>query len=321
MDKPAQITNDNVDLTPRTSFKGPALALDFPALSVGVAEYDEGPTGCTVLVFDKRVLTAVDVRGGSPGVYMADAGGADAICFAGGSLLGLEACAGVAAEIFAQRGHPPGWEQIPCVQGAIIFDMGGPNSVYPDKELGRAAVRTARSGWFPLGARGAGRAARVGKGQGADMSEPCGQGAAFGEYGPTKIAVFCVVNAVGAMVDRRGAVVRGHRTPAGDRVRAEESIVARLANATSAPSTPRGNTTLTAVVTNQRLGQRELQQLGRQVHASMARCIQPFHTPYDGDVLFTVSTWEVTNDALAPEALGVLASELAWDAVLASYGP
>ena len=31
-------------LTPVTRFKGPALAFDFPALHVGVAEYAEGPT-------------------------------------------------------------------------------------------------------------------------------------------------------------------------------------------------------------------------------------------------------------------------------------
>jgi L-aminopeptidase/D-esterase-like protein len=72
-------------------------------------------------------------------------------------------------------------------------------------------------------------------------------------------------------------------------------------------------------VTNQRLGPRDLQQLARQVHASMARAIQPFHTPNDGDVLFAVSTFDVTNDALPPMALGVVASELAWDAVLSSF--
>lgn len=315
------ITNDTTPLTPRTSFDGPSLAFEFDSVKIGVAEYDEGPTGCTVMHFEKRVLTATDVRGGSPGVFMGDAGNCHAICFAGGSLLGLEASAGVAAEIFALNGHAPGWENIPCVQGAIIFDMQGPNSVYPDKELGRAAVRAARSGWVPLGRRGAGRAAHVGKGVGPDMSEPGGQGAAFAQYGDTKLLVVTVVNAVGAIVNREGAIVRGHRDAAtGARVRLDADVARRMAAGDGAAAVTPGNTTLTALITNQRLGPRDLQQLGRQVHASMARCIQPFHTLYDGDVLFTASTWEVTNDALPTASLGALASELAWDAVLASFG-
>jgi L-aminopeptidase/D-esterase-like protein len=314
------ITNDNTELTPRTEFDSRALSFDFPGLKVGVAEYDEGPTGCTVIQFERRALSAADVRGGSPGVFMADAGGCNAICFAGGSLLGLEAVAGAASEIYAQGGAKPGWEQIPCVQGAIIFDMAGPNSVYPDKELGRAAVRSARAGWFPLGARGAGRNAGVGKGIDFSSGEAGGQGAAFGQYGQTKVAVFTVVNAIGAVVDRAGNVVRGNRSRStGERFRTEDDVVRRLAEIVGAPAGQPGNTTLTAVVTNQRIGGRELQQVARQVHASMARCIQPFHTLNDGDVLFAVSTWEVINDALPAMSLGVLASELAWDAVLTSF--
>jgi L-aminopeptidase/D-esterase-like protein len=63
---------------------------------------------------------------------------------------------------------------------------------------------------------------------------------------------------------------------------------------------------------------RELTQLGRQVHASMARAIQPFHGLNDGDVLFAVSTAEVDNPALSSTVLAALASELAWDAVLSA---
>jgi L-aminopeptidase/D-esterase-like protein len=311
------ISNDTVSLEPRTSFDGRVLAFDFPGVRVGVAEYDEGPPGCTVIDFGRRVLSVADVRGGSPGTFMADAGGCHAICFAGGSLLGLEACAGVAAEIFARGGHRPGWENIPVVQGAIIFDMQGPNSVYPDKALGRAALRVAGEGSFPLGPRGAGRGARVGKGPSFNMGEPGGQGAAFGKFGETSVFVCTVVNAIGAIVDRTGEVVRGHRRPDGVRIRAEDTL--RDAPETHGGGGPTRNTTLTALVTNQRLGPRELLQLARQVHASMARAIQPFHTVDDGDVLFAVSTYESVQMPLPLWELGVRASELAWDAVLSSF--
>ena len=72
------------------------------------------------------------------------------------------------------------------------------------------------------------------------------------------------------------------------------------------------------VVTNQQLEQRELRQLGVQVHTSLARAIQPFHALVDGDVLYTVSTADIENPELTSTSLGVLASELAWDAVLAA---
>jgi L-aminopeptidase/D-esterase-like protein len=86
----------------------------------------------------------------------------------------------------------------------------------------------------------------------------------------------------------------------------------------SGASTP-GNTTLTLVVTNQQLDSWSLTPLARQVHASMARAIQPFHAWNDGDVLYAVTTGEVANPALSITSLGIVASELAWDAVLACY--
>ena len=66
-------------------------------LAIGVAEYDEGPTGCTVFHFPGPALVAMDVRGGSVGTIMEGDGLTDAICLAGGSLYGLEAATGVAA--------------------------------------------------------------------------------------------------------------------------------------------------------------------------------------------------------------------------------
>ena len=302
------------NLVPRTEFGGPELTFDFPGLRVGVAEYEEGPTGCTVFHLPPGgAACAVDIRGGSPGTI----GGyewAHAICLAGGSLYGLEATCGVASELKAMRGHTVGWTDIELAFGAIIYDFGPrENAIYPDRELGRAALRAAREGVFPLGARGAGRSATVGKTFAFEEGEPSGQGGAFRQVGPTKLAVFTVVNAFGAIVDREGNVVRGHLDRASG---TRAPLVARLEE--RLPKAAPGSTTLTVLVTNQRLERRELRQLGVQVHTSMARAIQPFHALVDGDVLYTVTTDEVDNPELTSTSLGVLASELAWDAVLAS---
>ena len=103
-------------LVPRTSFDGPELRFDFPGLDIGVAEYEEGPTGCTVLSFPGGpVPCSVDVRGGSPAVSSAGVDFVDAICLAGGSLYGLEAAAGVAAEELARREYRTDWLAIPLV--------------------------------------------------------------------------------------------------------------------------------------------------------------------------------------------------------------
>jgi 6-aminohexanoate-oligomer endohydrolase len=78
------------------------------------------------------------------------------------------------------------------------------------------------------------------------------------------------------------------------------------------------HTTITLVVVNQKLPVWALQRLAVQVHTSMARAIQPFSTEDDGDTLFAVTTAAVENPKLSPSDLSTVASEVAWDAVLAS---
>ncbi len=307
-------TNDHAALVPQTEFTEPLLTVDFPGLQIGVAEYVEGPTGCTVFYFPAGAATAIDVRGGSVG-KTGDYEWTHAICLAGGSLYGLAAATGVTEELFIRHDHS--LENFALVSGAIIFDYGWrDNYIYPDSALGRAALRTARPNLFPLGRRGAGRSASVGGVFDRDRAETSGQAGAFRAVGPTKVAVFSVVNALGVIVDRQGRIVRGNLdATTGERRLPLGEVECRLARGEST-SVPVGNTTLSVVVTNQQLSQRALTQLARQVHSSMARIIQPFHTPMDGDVLYAVTMNEAENAALSPVALGIVASELMWDAIL-----
>lgn len=328
-------SNDTIHLRPVTDIAAQRwLEADLSGLEIGVAEYAEGPTGCTVFHFPEVASMHIDVRGGSPGINGEHLTQVNAICFAGGSLYGLEASTGVAAELLAMRGYSTAWMDIALVAGAIIFDYGRrANAIYPDKELGRAAVRALRPRRFPLGPHGAGCSATAGHGTTAELA---GQGGAFRRVGPTAVAVFTVVNAYGAIVDRSGAVVRGNRDPkSGRRLRAEGMVQdtgaydpprdrARERGRPSAAGEKPGlteNTSLTLVATDQRLEPLQLRSVARQVHASLARAIQPFNTRWDGDILFAVSTQRVTNDVLDEVGLGVVASELAHDAVLASFDP
>jgi L-aminopeptidase/D-esterase-like protein len=314
------VSNDTINLVPQVNIKARELKFNFPAVRIGVAEYENGPTGCTVFHFPQRAMVAMDVRGGAAS-YLGAYEWVDAICLAGGSAYGLEAATGVAAELLAQRDYSTAWEKIALVSGAIIFDYRPrKNAIYPDKALGRAALKAERTGVFPLGAHGAGCSATVGKWLRMPYQyEKAGQGGAFRQTGATKIAVFTVVNALGAIVDRQGKVVRGHLNPqTGTRHHAKEALDLLPAGDEKGKPPP-GNTTLAVLVTNQKLAPTALRQLAKQVHDSMARAIQPFHTILDGDVLWAVTTQEVENERVNEHVLGVLASEVAWDAVLCCF--
>jgi L-aminopeptidase/D-esterase-like protein len=318
------LTNDNGALRPVTAFTGPTLEFDFPGLSIGIAEYAEGPTGCTVFHFPEGATGVADVRGGAPGTVLSHREGwVNAICFSGGSVYGLEAASGVSAGLLARKDYDTDYHNIAIVSGAVIFDFNrfrANKAVYPDKALGRAALETARPGVFPLGPRGAGACATVGKWlRDPHVLERAGQGAAVYASGDVRVGVFCVVNAVGCLVDRAGNAVRGHLNPTTNTRHRVGDVVSLRTDVESQPDVPPGNTTLTLLVTNQVMGLRELNQMARQVHSSMARAIDPFHSMYDGDVLYAVTTNAVDPAPLKYNAISYIASEVAWDAVLASF--
>ncbi len=322
--------------TPQIQFDGPALEVDFPGLKIGVAEYEEGPTGLTVFHFPQGVMAAVDVRGGAAATINTDRLrlGYDqptvrAIFFTGGSSYGLEAASGIMAELLRLGGHATAWEMIPTVTGAVVFDFRGRgNAIHPDKQLGRAALGAAGDR-FPLGARGAGRMVNVGKFFGPAFMESSGQGGAFRQVGDVKIAAFSVVNSVGVIVGHDGRVVRGNFDPQTGRRRTlaqdlDDGTAARKRAADRAEPLTSGaaeNTTLTVIVVNRKLTYPQLTRLAIQTHTSMARGIQPFHTEKDGDVLYAVTTGEVENSGLEFEELASYAAELAWDAVLSAVPP
>ena len=326
---------DQNGLIANTAIDGPALTFDWPAIEVGVGSYEEGPTGVTVIRFPKRVSMAVDVRGGGPGTVNTDLlrlgysrPFGDAIVFSGGSAYGEEAITAVATGLKDDGVRSGDWLDVAIVPGAIIYDFGGRrlNEIYPDKRLAQAALRAARPGVFPLGAQGAGRMAMQGGFFGC--SAHSGQGGAFRQVGAVKIAAFTVVNAYGAVTDRAGRLVACNRPKSWGNLTMTSELLRNLPqslkadwDAAAAASPDAGgtkNTTVSLIVTNQKLDYASLQRLAVQVHTSMARAIQPFSTSEDGDTLYAASTQEIDNRELNPVTLTTIASEAMWDAVLAS---
>jgi L-aminopeptidase/D-esterase-like protein len=309
------------------------LTFDWPALRIGTAEYPAGPTGVTVFSFDRRVLGAVDVRGGGPGTVNTDylrlgytTPELDAVVFAGGSWYGLEATTGVASAMKDDGLRDGDWTNLALAVGAIIYDLGPRryNEIYPDKRLAQAAYRASQTGRFPLGAQGAGRFAISGAFFGCNAFS--GQGGAFRQTGQLRVAAFVVVNALGVVTDRDGRVAACYRD-AGmpDPLRVTDLLAAHAKKfGAAAPDRPARNTTVSLVVTNRKLEMAELQRLAIQVHTSMGRALQPFSTESDGDVLYAVSTGELDatqSGDITPPDLGVIAGEVMWDAILSSVPP
>ncbi|WP_262692835.1 P1 family peptidase [Kordiimonas aestuarii] len=312
------------------------LSYDWPILKVGTGSYEAGPTGVTVFQFDKKVLVAADVRGGGPGTVNApymDLGynyaELDTVVFAGGSWYGLEAVTAVASalkddgirdgNVFSEDVN------IAMSVGSIIFDFGTRrlNEIYPDKRLAQAAFRAAKTGTFPLGAYGAGRFAKSGGFFGCNAFS--GQGGAFKQVGDLKVAAFVIANPYGVITDRDGnaaACYTSDKWPEGDVKttklmqgfpESRETGTAAVEETASAK-----NTTVSLIVVNQKMDPADLKRLAVQVHTSMGRGIQPFATQFDGDVLYAVSTGELAEPAFMSPDLGVIASEVMWDALLRS---
>lgn len=280
------------------------LITDVEGLSIGQAEDLRARTGVTVLLADKAVAAAADVRGGAPGTRETEAldpvsfgGMIDAISFSGGSVYGLDAASGAMAWLGA-RGHgvrfQPNTPPAPIVPAAIIFDLtnGGEKDwgeVPPYRALGLQAVANA-SRDFALGNFGAGLGARAGIYKGGT-----GSASAVTEDGYT-VGALAIVNAVGSPIipgtdvfwafpfEQKGEF--GARRLKNDFAGIDLDMPSDM-KGVAPPST---NTTIAMVATDADLSRVELKRLAIMAADGFARALRPVHAPTDGDSVFALST-------------------------------
>ncbi len=125
--------------------------IDIPGVMIGHATDHVARTGCTVVLFERPTLAAVEVRGAAPGTRELDLLGpgrmvqrADAILLTGGSAFGLAAADGVVGALAeAGRGFPTSAGPVPIVPAAVIFDLSIGTAKAPDAAFGRAAAAQA----------------------------------------------------------------------------------------------------------------------------------------------------------------------------------
>lgn len=286
---------------------GPQNALtDVAGLKVGCAHDERAQTGVTVIVPERAAVCAGMVLGGGPGTRETDAlephnlvETADAVVLAGGSVYGLAAADGVAAELgalgrgfqMAQRaGVPPS----PIVPAAILYDLAnGGNKSWgarpPYADLGRRAFAAAARA-TPHGNVGAGYGASAGALKGGQ-----GSTSVVSDAGDTIAALACV-NSFGSvtMPDSRafwawpfeiGGEFGGVRPDA-----SAPTFDLERYGLSKADVAPRANTTISVIATDAALTRNEAKRVAQMASAGMARAIRPVFAPGDGDVIFVLAT-------------------------------
>jgi L-aminopeptidase/D-esterase-like protein len=132
-----------------------------------------------------------------------------------------------------------------------------------------------------------------------------------------------VTNALGDVTDAQGNVIAGARGPEGELVGARGTLAAGSGAGPLADPKAGTNTTLAVVATDAPLSAVDLGRLARVATNAMAARIFPVHTPFDGDVVFAVSTADAVEDLEPAELLrlGAAAQEVLEEAITRSVIP
>ncbi|MBB5721204.1 D-aminopeptidase [Loktanella ponticola] len=285
------------------------LITDVRGLRVGNAQNAEIKTGTTVVSGDKPFTASVHVMGGAPGTRETDllapdklVPAVDALFLSGGSAYGLDAGSGVMDGLRAAgRGFAVGSMTVPLVPGAILFDLvnGGDKAWLdnPYRALGRAAFDAADVD-FALGSHGAGTGATAAMQKGG-----LGSASAVLADGTT-VGALVAANPIGSVTTPESA----HFWAAPYEIDGEFGGlgVNPTANLGDLPDSKKAaamvlsgqpmNTTIAIVATDAALTKAQCQRVAVAAHDGMARAIVPAHTPFDGDLVFALST----GDATAP---------------------
>jgi len=309
---------------------------DVPGIRVGHYTDTRRPTGVTVLLFDEKgAATGVDFDGSAPGTFQVsllqpvsfiqEIWG---IVLSGGSSFGLASVPGAVRYLEEQKvGLGFGVGLVPIVCGAIIYDLQvGDASIRPDADAAYKASKAAKIQGVEQGNVGAGAGATVGK-----MLSPWGMpgmksgvGMASMRVGEVVIGALMVVNAAGDVIDwKTGKTIAGARRADGKGFAGTPDVLRTNpprsgARAAITPEDPVfQSTTIGVVATNATFNKTEMTKIAIMANCGAARCINPYHTPGDGDTLFGASTRRIESP-LSLSVVGSLAAEVVSEAILQS---
>lgn len=286
---------------------------DIEGIKVGHSTSMEGLTGCTVIIYEEGATGGVDVRGSAPGTRETDLFKAEnmvdkvhAVVLSGGSAFGLEAASGVMKYLEDQDiGFDVGVTKVPIVASAVIFDLNlGDYKIRPDFNMGFDAAKSASTSENRQGPIGCGMGATVGKILGPNSAMKSGLGSATIEIGELKISAMVSVNSFGDVYEyKSGKQIAGLYDYKNKKMLKTMDI---LKGQYDPVDFSMKNTTIGVIATNAILTKAEGNKIAQMAHNGFARSINPIHTMFDGDTIFTMATNKVEADI---SLVGTIAAE------------
>ena len=277
------------------------LITDVPGLLIGNAQDEDLKSGVTVLFGEKPLLAGVNVMGGAPGTRETEllapdklVQKVDAIVLSGGSAFGLDAASGVTDELKKiKRGFPTAAMPVPIVPSAILYDLdnGGKKgwTQNPYRELGITALNLAATD-FELGSFGAGIGATTN-----DFKGGLGSASLILENGCT-VSALIAVSSVGSTTVGKSKYFWAAPFELNGEF-GNFGVAPFFDNSdngwTSKKPFKRDATTIGIVATDAVLDKAQANRIAMAAQDGIARAIFPSHTPFDGDLLFSVSTREI----------------------------
>jgi L-aminopeptidase/D-esterase-like protein len=272
---------------------GPSNSItDIDGFLVGNAHDSKLKSGVTVLTRSTSFRASVSILGGAPGTKETDllspdkiVDNIDGIVLSGGSAFGLDASSGVMDCLKNRnRGFDTGSIKVPIVPSAILFDLknGGFKDwkINPYRDLGQNAFLNV-SEKFEIGSVGAGCGATTSVVKG-------GLGTASFFYGDrVKVGAIVAVNSVGSPCFPGTNILYSDFYGA-NKKHLEKPPASSLINSTKLLKGEA--TTLGIVCTNLNFNKSDLNRIATAAHSGIARAIEPSHTPFDGDIIFSATS-------------------------------
>lgn len=292
---------------------------DIDGIKVGHGTSTESLTGCTVVICEEGATGGVDVRGSAPGTRETDLLKAEnmvdkvhGVVLAGGSAFGLEASSGVMKYLEEEGiGLDVGVTRVPIVTSAVIFDLAiGDYKIRPDFKMGYEAAKSASTSEDRQGCIGVGMGATVGKIMGPNGAMKSGLGSASIQIGDLKVSAMVAVNSFGDVYDHKTNKQIGGVYDYSNKMMLNTMDI--LKGMYEPKDLSMKNTTIGIIGTNAILNKAEGNKIAQMAHNGLARSINPIHTMYDGDTVFTMATNKVEADV---SLVGTLAAEVMSQAI------
>jgi len=289
---------------------------------VGHSSKPERSTGCTVILCNTICVGGVDVRGSAPGTRETDlldpinaVDIVNAIVLSGGSAFGLDTASGVVRCLVEKNmGFPTPDRLVPIVPAAILYDLGVGNdsSIVPDANSGYSACMAANNSRVVEGNVGVGSGASIGKLFGMEYAMKTGLGSTsltvrdLITNATVTVGALVAVNAVGD-VYKNGTLIAGARTPDGKHLLNTINTLLNIGSSIASTFPVGIATTLACIATDAKLTKAQAKKVSQMAHDGFARAINPIHTMFDGDVVFTLATG--TSSVSDVNLIGLMAAE------------